>query len=328
MSLATYNVARPNQNNNAGDVLANVIEEFTGMVEGTIQRRSATENFISVRNVKGTATVTNRSVGESVLGTVTPGTTPAPTGQNDFGKNSVTIDRVIYARTAIPLIDEFQIDFDARKEIANEHGKKVAKLKDEAFFVQGFKAANLAVSPYGSDGHFGGSVETLVAALDQNDPAKLYSAFARLFAEMEEKDVQPIHDGCAIYVRPTTFYTLLESEQVINGEYKTSDGTNVSGMVFKAWGVPVISTANLPNSSILEATAGSVAALMGANYVADMTKCIGLVMSPRAILAGQNLALRSDVFYDKMSKSWYVDAELAFAATPNRPEFSGVILAA
>jgi len=32
------------------------------------------------------------------------------------------------------------------------------------------------------------------------------------------------------------------------------------------------------------------------------------------------------VFYDKLSKSWFVDAAEAYSATPNRNEFAGVIL--
>jgi hypothetical protein len=318
MSLDTFDVTRPGSLNGGVDPLETMIEEFTGIVEGTLKRRSVTKDFVNIRSVKGTSTVTNRSVGQSAIGVVAPGTTPDSTSQPDFGKNSVTIDRVIYARSAVPLLDEFQLDFDARKEIANEHGKTIAKFMDQAFFVQGLKAARLSTSPFGSDGHLGGTVETLAAAGDQNDPAKLYSAFARLFAAMEEKDVHVVDDGCCIFVRPSVFYTLIQSEQVING-------TSVKGHIFEAWGVPVKSTANLINTNIQAATPGSIAAMMGSAYEVDATNLAALVLAPKAILAGENIALRSDVFYDKLSKSWYIDAELAFNATPNRTEFAGAI---
>lgn len=326
MSLDTFTVTRPNAKNAGVDPLELVIEEFTGMVEGTIQRRSVTEGWLPIRSVKGTATITNYAVGESTLGKVVPGETPDG-AVSKFSKTSVTVDTLVYARTTIALLETFQTQFDVRKEIANEHGKKIAKLKDQAFLIQGIKAAQLTSSPYGAtDGHSGGSQQTLTNALDVNDPAKLYAAFAALFTKIELKDVDPIDDDLVVFVRPDIFYTLLQSEQVINGQYKTADGTSVDGMVFKAWGVPVMSTNNLPNTNITEATAGSVASLMGADYVVDATKVVALVMSPRALLAGETIALTADAFYDKLSKSNYVDAHLAFAAGPNRPEYAGVLL--
>lgn len=328
MSLDTFVATRPNSKNGGSDPLELVIEEFTGMVEGTIQRRSATEGWLPIRSVKGTATITNYAVGESKLGKVVPGVTPDGV-KTDFSKASVTVDTLVYARAALPLLDTFQTQFDVRKEIANEHGKKIAKLKDEAFLIQGIKAAQLTASPFGAtDGHQGGSVVTLSAAGDENDPAKLYAAFADLFTKMEEKDVDVINDNIVVFVRPKPFYTLMQSEQVVNGEYLTADGTSVKGRVFAAWGVPVKSTNNLPNTNITAATAGSVAELMGTSYEVDATKVVALAMAPRALLAGETIALTGDVFYDKLSKSWYVDAHLAFAAGPNRPEFAGLILKA
>ena len=173
-----------------------------------------------------------------------------------------------------------------------------------------------------------GPAVALAAAGDVTDPAKLYSAFSRLFAQLEEKDVDPINDDLVIFVRPTVFYALLEAEQVINGQYKTSEGTSVEGHIFKAWGVPVVSTANLPNGVIntTDDEGNSVGRLMGANYTGDFSKLVALAMSPRAVLAGETISLTSDVFYDKLSKSWYVDAHLAFAATPDRTEYAGAIL--
>lgn len=328
MSLDAFVVTRPNQQLGAGDPLALVIEEFAGIVEGTVQRRSATEGWLPVKKVTGTATLSKDAIGESTLGKVVPGVTPDGT-THQFSKNSVTIDTLCYARSTLPLLDSFQTKYDVRKEIGMEHGKKIAKFKDTAFLVQGIKAALATESLYGAlPGHFGGSQETLAAAADATDPAKLYAAFSRLFAQMEEKDVDPIMDNTVIFVRPTIFYALLEAEQVINGEYLTSEGTSVKGHIFKAWGVPVMSTANLPNGVILttDDSGNSVGKLLGANYAGDFSKVTALAMSPKAVLAGETISLTSDVFYDKLSKSWYVDAHLSFAATPDRAEYAGVIL--
>jgi len=331
MSLDTFNVVRPAaRNGKDANPLALVIEEFTGMVEGTIVRRSVTDPVINIRPVKGTATVTNFAVGESDLQVIVPGQTPNGT-KNQFGKNSVTVDRTILARATLPLLDVFQTSYDARKEIATEHGKKIAKMKDQAFLIQAIKTANLTNSTFFDTtelpGHKGGTKVTLSAAGDENDPAKLYSAFANLFAQMEEKDVDPVADDLFIFLRPRAFYALLEAEQVINGQYVTAAGTSIEGHIFKAWGVPVISSANVPNW-VENGAAGSVSGLMGTSYNGDYSKVVAVVFSARAVLAGSTIDLQTKVFFDDVSKHWYVDAWLAFAATSNRAEYAGAIYAA
>ncbi len=333
MSLDVFNVVRPAaRNGDESKPLALIVEEFSGMVEGTIQRRSKTEGLIQVKSVKGTATVSNFAVGESQLQVIVPGVTPNGT-KNEFGKNSVTVDRTILARATLPMLDVFQTSYDARREIATEHGKKIAKFKDQAFLIQAVKTALLANSTYFGNskelpGHKGGTKVTLKAAGDERDPAKLYSAFASLFSQMEEKDVDPVADDVFIFVRPQTFYDLLEAEQVINGMYVTAAGTNIEGHIFKAWGVPVMSTNNLPNWVEDGTKADSVSRMMGTSYNGDFSKLIAVAFSARAVLAGSTIDLTSKVFFDDVSKHWFVDAWLAFAATSNRAEFAGAIYAA
>src|SRR5699024_11708801 len=47
-----------------GDPLADVTEQFTGTVEGTIKRRSIMAGFVPVRSVRGTSTISNRGRSE------------------------------------------------------------------------------------------------------------------------------------------------------------------------------------------------------------------------------------------------------------------------
>lgn len=320
--LSSITVTRPNQLNGAGDELALAIAEFTGEVEGTIQRKSVTEGWVPVKSVKGTSTIQNKSIGESTLQVLTPGETPQAS-QNDIGRVNLTVDTTVLARAAVPLLDDFQTEFSARAEIGQEHGKKIAKFKDQAFFIQAYKAALLGASPYGSDGHLGGSVATFAAAGDATDPAKIYAKLAELFATMEGKDVDPQMDDLVIALRPATFYALLQAEQVINGDYVTAAGTKIDGFIFKAFGVPVVRSNNLPNTAI---TGHFLSNARNANaYDGDFTKAVASVFSPRALLAGATIDLSTKVFFDDLSKTWFIDAWLAFGVTPNRPEYSGAL---
>ena len=213
-----------------------------------------------------------------------------------------------------------------------EHGKKIAKFTDQSFFIQAIKAALFTDSTYKGGaasgkplGHFGGSQQTLAAGGDALDPAKLYAAIANLFVKMEEKDVDPRTDDVVIALRPAEFYTLLQNEQLIDGTYKTAEGTSIQAHLLKAYGVPVVSSTNFPGGSNIVGNLLSNAANSNA-YDGDFTKVVAAAFSPRALLAGETIPLTTDVFWDKVTKQWFVDAHLAYGVTPNRAEFAGVIL--
>jgi len=325
MALLTTTPVRPNQALNSGNDLDLIIEEFTGMVEGTIARKSVLKGFIPVKPVRGTSVLTTYGVGESTLGKVVPGEMPDGVA-TEFNRHTLVVDTLVYARATLPLLDSFQTQFDTRREIAAEHGKKIAKFTDQAFFIQAAKAAALAGSKFGAlDGHFGGSTVTLAAAGDKLDPAKIYKAIADLFILMENKDVDPRGDDVMLAVRPDIFYTLQQAEQIINGEYVTAAGTKLDNVaIFKAFGVPVVSSNNVPNSNITGHLLSN--AQNGNAYDGDFSKLAVQAFSPRSLLAGETIPLTTDVFYDKLTKQWFVDAHLSFGVTPNRGEFAGRIL--
>ena len=323
----TYNIQRPGQSNSAGAINALHIEEFTGLVEATIMRKAVLKGWIPVKPVKGTSMLTNFAVGESTLQKATPGVQPDGT-TTDFAKRSLTVDTVVLARAILPLLEVFQTSYDSRKEIALEHGKKIAKFYDQSFFIQAIKTALLTDSAYRGAGaagkpagHFGGSQQVLGAAGDSLDPAKLYAAIAGLYTKMELKDVDPQSDDVMLAVKPTEFYTLLQNEQLINTEYVTSEGTKIQGMVLKGYGCPVIRSNNFPGGETITGHLLSNATNSNA-YDGDFSKVVACAFSPRALLAGETIPLESDVFYDKIYKSWVVDSHLAFAVGPNRVEFA------
>ncbi len=331
MGLSPYNITRPNERNQTGDELELIIEEFTGMVEGTLERKSALKGWVNVRPVQGTATIRQDAVGESTIQVLSPGVTPDGT-INDFAKNVLTIDTVVLARAVFPLLDVFQTNFDKRREVAGEHGKKLSKLWDQAMFIQGLKASLRTESSFWQSGdtagkpqgHFGGSIETLAAAGDALDPGKLYAAAGRLFVKMLDKDVDPQVDDVVMAMRPDVFNILMQAEQLVNREYLTSEGNKVDGWVLKAYGVPAIMSNNYPAGQNVAAHPLSTANNSNA-YNGDFTKAVLTAFSPRALLAGETIPLTTDVFYDKVSKCWFVDAHMAYGATPGRAEFSASI---
>ena len=331
-----FNVQRPGKR---GDQAGNAtidslhVEEYSSVVEGTIARKSAIHGRIPIKSVRGTSMLSNFGVGESTLQKLTPG--QAPDGiSNEFQKITLHVEVVIIARTVFPLLETFQTSYDSRREVGEEHGKKIAKFQDQAFFIQAIKAAKLTATAYGVaagsngtkplPGHSGGTQVTLNGANDHLDPALLYSAIVDLFRKMEEKDVDPQTDDVLLAVKPAEFATLIQNEMLIDSTYITAAGNQIQGHVLKAVGVPVVKSNNLPfgqniASHLLDTTNN------GNAFRGDFTKDVAVAFSPRALLAGATIPLTTGVFWDDVYKHWYVDAWLAFSVTPNRAEFAGVI---
>jgi hypothetical protein len=306
-----------------------IIAEYGGHVEHTIVRQSVMQGWVNLRPVRGTNQVQNYAVGSATLAKVTPGISPdaAPT---EFGKASLVVDTLIYARNTFPLLETFQTQYDARKEVGVEHGQTIAKFFDQAMFIQAAKASQLTSSKFSNaqankpTGHFGGNVQNLANAGDATDPAKLYAAIRSLCVTFEGKDVVPGNDDLVLVVRPQQYYALSDAEQIINGDYVTSEGTTMAGIpMFKAFGVPVLKSNNLPNTSISGHLLSNTA--NGNAYDGDFTKLVGLMFSARALLAGETIPLTSDVYYDKIYKMWFVDSHLSFGVTANRAEYAGSI---
>lgn len=318
-----------NQINQAGALDALIIEQFTGDVEHTFQAESALEKFFPRRPVKGTNTLTKKAIGRTQLQKLNRGTAPDGT-QVDFSKASVVVDTTILSRHSLTELETLQTDIDARKEIAVEQGQELAEFIDGAMCIMAAKAAAYTQSAYAQgsagkpEGHFGATQKVLTAAGDENDPAKLYKAIGELFAAMEEKKVNPRKSGMILILRPTQYYILQEAEQISNGDYLTSDGNTLSNIpMFKAWGVPVVSTTNLPNTVIaghlLSNAANSNA------YDGDFTDLIALAVSPRALMVGETIPLKSHVWWSDAAKCWFVDSWFAFGVAPDRVEFAGRI---
>lgn len=326
----SFDVTRPNQRHGAGDPLADVTEQFTGTVEGTIKRRSIMAGFIPVRSVRGTAVISNRGISKAKLQKIQAGVTPAPSTQPNTSKIFLRIDTVIIARNAEPMLDEFQTDFDYQGEVAREQGQEIANMYDETFFIQAAKAAMATDSPYGTatqmPGHNGGNVVTLTGATDYKDPAKLYAAIASLVEKFLEHDVRPNEEDFILVVPPAAFTALMQAEYISNGEYVTSAGDTLNTKyMFHAFGVPVITS----NNAVFGKTITEHLLSNDSNsnaYDGDFKNVIAQMFSPRALLAGSTIPLTSKIFFDDLSKLWFIDSWLAFGVTVNRPEYAGAIL--
>jgi hypothetical protein len=324
LPTSSAHLSRPGQNLGAGAVDALHIEEYGGVVEGTIAKVSFMRQYVEIKPVIGTNQLTNDRLGEASLQAVTPGVRP-DADVTEFSNVSVTVDTIVLARNNVALLDDFQARYSARAKIGDEHGKKIGKFFDEAFIIQSIKCA-LHDGTGLPAGWNGGTKVELAAASDELDATKFQRGIEDVCQNMEENDVEL--DGAVILVKPAQYYTLLRNDKLVDSQYSLGNGDYAQGIVLKSNGVPVIKTNRIPTAAVTDhflSNAGNSAAydLAAASEEID---AVAIVMLPSALLAGETIPLTSDVYYEKAELQWFIDSYLAFGVTPNRPEYCGVVL--
>lgn len=314
-------LSRPGQDLGTGAVDALHIEQYGGEVEGTLAAKSFMRQYVSIKPIRGTDTVTNDRIGQSTLQAVTPGVRPDAT-VTEFGNVSVKVDTIVLARNNVALLDDFQSRYNTRIEIGHEHGKTIAKFFDEAFIIQAIKCARTANTNL-PDGWNGGTQIELSAASEELDPALLQRGIEDVIQGMEEKDVDM--DGAVVLVKPAQYNAFLRNDKLVSQEYSLGNGNYATGMVHKTMGVAIVKTNRIPTAAISGHFLSNAGNSNAYDISGEETDAVAVVMLPKALLAGETIPLTSDVYYDKKELQWFIDSYLAFAVTPNRPDHCGIL---
>ena len=314
-----------------------MIEQYGGIVDAQIAKRSIMRQFVDMVSIRGTDTKTVRRMGDSTL----QGINDSAAGQEmqstprNFDRAQVTVDTIILARDSRALLNEFQTDFSARREIGIDHGKTIAKFFDAALLSMGVKAALSNVTAGIADARIKGNQgralgdafksgyrTELATAGAELDPDALYTSFEKVIVDMQENDVDT--DETALFVRPRQYAVLLNNDKLVDREFSRDNGDFADGNLKTLMGVPIVSTARLADTGIDLSILSD-----GLEYVPTgiETSCVGLIMHPNSLLGGETIPLTSNVHYNDLRLSWFIDSYLAFGAAPRRPDQTGAVFA-
>lgn len=301
---------------------ADMLDEYGGEVESQFAKASMMRQFVRVRPVRGTDTIVNRRVGKTQLQALTPGVRPDALN-TPFGKVSLTVDTVILARDNRSMLNEFQTDFNARMELAEDHGKEIGKFFDQAMFIMAIKGA-LASAPAetvnsaGDNSIGAGKNHTLAAIGDETDPDKLYKAIKDRLVEMEEEDIDV--SELVVAVRPTEYGVLHDNDKLVSRDYSKSNGDFAMGALWELYGAPIVKSARIPNAAI-------TGHKLGAAYDVSATEAnaVAVILHPKSLLAGETIPLTSDIWFNREEKQWFIDSFLAFGVAVNRPDVCGAV---
>jgi hypothetical protein len=302
-----------------------MIDQYGGGVESQFAKSSIMRSYAKIRPVRGTDTIVNNRVGRTQLQKLVPGVRPDAT-PTAFGKVSLTVDTVILARDNRSMLNEFQTHFDARMELAADHGKELGKFFDQAFIILAIKGAGQA-APTGLNGAIGaGKSVTLASALDELDPDKLHTAITGIITTMEEEDIDA--DELIVFVRPAQYKVLLDNDKLLSRDYSTGNGDFARSRIEYIDNARIVKTARIPTAAITGHYLSNAGNGSAYDVSATEAKCVAVILHPKSLLAGETIPLQSDVWFSKEEKQWFIDSFLAFGVTVNRPDVCGRVLKA
>jgi hypothetical protein len=305
-----------------------LLEQYGGEVESQFKKTSIMRQYANIRAVRGTDTITNNRVGRTTLKALTPGV--RPDGESTpFGKVSLTVDTVVIARDNRSMLNELQTHFNARMELAQDHGKEIGYFFDQAFIIMAIKGAGMA-APVLGDGTpnkqsiGAGKSSTMAAAGDELDPDKLYRKIADIIVAMEEDEI-PVEE-LVVFVRPTEFDVLMDNDKLIRSEYSAANGDFAKGIIWSIKGARIVKTARIPRAAIAAHFLSNASNGNAYNVSATEAKAAAVILHPKSLLAGETIPLQSDIWFNREEKQWFIDSFLAFAVTVNRPDVCGRVL--
>lgn len=320
----------------SGEVDSLLIEKFTGKVHEQYLKGENLQAYFDMQEVVGTNMVSNKYLGDTQLQVLIPGQEAEAT-DTETDKNALVVDTAVIARNAVAQLHDVQADIEGHKsKLAANQVKQLKKLEDYMIVQQLLFGAlkNFESGNGGADGGrvkprvsgHGYSIKVDISDTQAADPNNVLAAIELVLEKQLEQEVE-LND-LAVMVPWATFNVLADAERLVNKDYELSSGVTVKGFVLKRWNIPVVPSNRFP----VAAHTGSDHHLLskasnGYRYdvSAGMLNGIAVLFAPDALLMGRTLALQGDIFWDKKSKSFFIDSWFSEGAIPDRWEACGAI---
>ena len=129
-------------------------------------------------------------------------------------------------------------------------------------------------------------------------------------------------------LRPTRFQTLLNNNKLMSRDYSSGNGDVAKGVIYEINGARIVKTPRIPETAIEAHPMSNDTNGYAYDVSASQAKAVAVIMHPKSLMAGETIPLTSDVYFDKIEKSWFIDSWLSFAVTVNRPDCCGAVFKA
>lgn len=324
---STNNVTNPAVSA-SGDVDTLLIEKFTGRVKESYIRQENLLRFFDVQQVVGTNMVSEKFMGDTELQILSPGQDPEAT-TTDQDKNALVIDTTVIARNTVAQFHDIQNDIEGyQSKLSMNQSKQLARLEDEMVIQQliyGAQANTKAARTNPRVTGHGFSYQISISETQAGDPEALQAAIELAVENMMTgKDGGDGVDKDDMYVMIpwVDFNVLRDAERIVNADYNTFAGDTVSGFTLKTFNIPIIPSNRFPrlvDGKVISRTSKLSNGSNGARYTANQNqaRARAVIFKPEALLTGKTIDMTGDIFWDKRSKSYFVDTYQSEGAIPS-----------
>lgn len=334
---STNNVTNPAVSA-SGEVDTLLIEKFTGKVKESYIRQENLLRFFDVQQVVGTNMVSEKFMGDTELQILSPGQDPEAT-TTDQDKNALIVDTTVIARNTVAMFHDIQNDIEGyNSKLSMNQAKQLSRLEDEMVVQQLIYGAQTNTKALKTNarvtGH-GFSYQISISEDQAADPENLQAAIELAVENMMTgKDGGDGVDLDSMYVMIpwVEFNVLRDAERIVNADYQTFAGDTVSGFTLKSFNIPIIPSNRFPRlapngTDVISRTSKLSNASNGQRYTATAShaRAKAVIFKPEALLAGKTIEMTGDIFWDKRSKSWFVDTFQAEGAIPSAWDAVSVI---
>lgn len=244
------------------DDLELFLKLFSGEVLLEMEPRLSTRNTISAKTVRpgsksaqfrqmGSGTVFRHSAGDNLLSDtqtpVTGGSPEAYVQSLSQGEIEVFLDRPLLAAAVIDDWEQARNSFQARQPVARVLGRDLAKQVDLDRLRLMIRAAqgNLTQDQSFAAG-FATSGSVINDANSDTDGSALLDALRQAEEAFSDADIPEEERHVAL--KPAQYNLLVQNQDLLNRDFGSDNGVFSDGTVFRAWGMALHKTTNLPTA--------------------------------------------------------------------------------
>lgn len=322
-----------------------LIEKFIGQVHLEYGKGENLLGFYDVQEVVGTNMVSNKYLGGTEVHRMAQGTEPEASATT-FDKNALVVDTMILARNTVAVLHDVQNDFETKNKLAKNQMVKMKQIEDQMVLQQNL-AGGLTGGVYngltitggvtrlaGSD--HGVAIKMSITPAQALDPVSLGSAI-ELAIEGLVVQRTPLSNLRVIvpvqeYGRLVDYGFIAKQQGGVN-EAVGLDMESMSGS-WSTYGISVVGSTEYTQMRFnpkVESDGHHHLSNAGNGYrydvTADMLLTNAVVTGRDALLTGRTIALQGDIFFDKKTKTFFIDSWLAEGATPDRYDNMAVVIA-
>lgn len=327
----------------SGEVDSLLIERFTGQVHEMYLKGENILSHFEVQEVTGTNMVSNKYIGGTTIQRLVAGQEPEAT-PTSFDKNALVVDTVLLARNTVAMLHDIQSDIKVSGRLASNQAGKLKESEDEMVIQQLVAGAQTGGTFDGikvTGGirrlpEHGAAVKVNVKAGDMEDP---YHLAAALDIALNGLIAQKTPIGSLKVIMPINEFSVLCDYGYIDaqGISASVEGMQMTSMMgrLKSYGVTVYGSqmftqmlAQAPHDATTHSLLSNADNGYRYDVTADIQKSRAVVFGRDALLCGRTIALQGDIFFDKKTKTYFIDSWFSEGCIPDRYDNMATVMLA